>query len=185
MRARAGCGKPFGSPRSGPLRRFLLEDQQAARQLFLRLVTPGEGQEDTRARAAMPSEPGAAQDRRAICWPADTAIGDRIGPRRTADGGSRPRGADPHLAASRGNGSMPTGRSCARARRSCKPRPTGSRTADATICCCPPASNLSAHAPCLPILATSPLTTSRSSSRCHRRARRPSARKKRGRARAR
>ena len=33
------------------------EDQQAARQLFLRLVTPGEGQEDTRARAAMPAEP--------------------------------------------------------------------------------------------------------------------------------
>jgi len=32
-------------------------DQQAARQLFLQLVTPGEGQEDTRARAAMPSEP--------------------------------------------------------------------------------------------------------------------------------
>jgi WD40 repeat protein len=33
------------------------EDQQAARQLFLRLVTPGEGKEDTRARAAMPIEP--------------------------------------------------------------------------------------------------------------------------------
>ena len=33
------------------------DDQQAARQLFLRLVTPGEGQEDTRARAAMPAEP--------------------------------------------------------------------------------------------------------------------------------
>jgi WD40 repeat protein len=33
------------------------EDQQAARQLFLRLVTPGEGQEDTRARAEMPAEP--------------------------------------------------------------------------------------------------------------------------------
>jgi WD40 repeat protein/energy-coupling factor transporter ATP-binding protein EcfA2 len=33
------------------------EDQRAARRLFLRLVTPGEGQEDTRARAAMPSEP--------------------------------------------------------------------------------------------------------------------------------
>jgi Tol biopolymer transport system component len=30
------------------------DDQQAARQLFLRLVTPGEGKEDTRARAAMP-----------------------------------------------------------------------------------------------------------------------------------
>jgi WD40 repeat protein len=33
------------------------QDQQVARRLFLRLVTPGEGQEDTRARAAMPSEP--------------------------------------------------------------------------------------------------------------------------------
>jgi hypothetical protein len=33
------------------------EDQQAARHLFLRLVTPGEGKEDTRARAAMPLEP--------------------------------------------------------------------------------------------------------------------------------
>jgi energy-coupling factor transporter ATP-binding protein EcfA2 len=33
------------------------EDQHAAQQLFLRLVTPGEGQEDTRARAAMPAEP--------------------------------------------------------------------------------------------------------------------------------
>jgi CHASE2 domain-containing sensor protein len=31
-------------------------DQQAARKLFLRLVVPGEGQEDTRARAAMPKE---------------------------------------------------------------------------------------------------------------------------------
>ena len=31
-------------------------DQQAARQLFLRLVTPGEGQEDTRARAPMPQD---------------------------------------------------------------------------------------------------------------------------------
>jgi energy-coupling factor transporter ATP-binding protein EcfA2 len=32
------------------------DDQQVARQLFLRLVTPGEGQEDTRARAEMPEE---------------------------------------------------------------------------------------------------------------------------------
>jgi tetratricopeptide (TPR) repeat protein len=30
------------------------QDQQVARQLFLRLVTPGEGNQDTRARAAMP-----------------------------------------------------------------------------------------------------------------------------------
>jgi tetratricopeptide (TPR) repeat protein/energy-coupling factor transporter ATP-binding protein EcfA2 len=35
--------------------RLSSEDQIAARQLFLRLVTPGEGQEDTRARAAMPT----------------------------------------------------------------------------------------------------------------------------------
>jgi hypothetical protein len=34
--------------------RLSLEHQRAAKQLFLRLVTPGEGQEDTRARAAMP-----------------------------------------------------------------------------------------------------------------------------------
>src|SRR4029077_15729368 len=33
------------------------DEQKAARALFLRLVTPGEGQEDTRARAAMPAEP--------------------------------------------------------------------------------------------------------------------------------
>jgi WD40 repeat protein len=32
-------------------------DQDAARKLFLRLVTPGEGQEDTRARADMPLDP--------------------------------------------------------------------------------------------------------------------------------
>jgi formylglycine-generating enzyme required for sulfatase activity len=32
------------------------QDQQTARRLFLRLVTPGEGQEDTRARAPMPAE---------------------------------------------------------------------------------------------------------------------------------
>ena len=33
------------------------EDQQAARRLFLRLVIPGESQEDTRVRVAMPEEP--------------------------------------------------------------------------------------------------------------------------------
>src|SRR5262249_19648813 len=33
------------------------EDQRAAPKLFLRLVTPGVGQEDTRARAPMPDEP--------------------------------------------------------------------------------------------------------------------------------
>jgi energy-coupling factor transporter ATP-binding protein EcfA2 len=33
------------------------DDQDAARKLFLRLVTPGEGQEDTRARAIVPDEP--------------------------------------------------------------------------------------------------------------------------------
>jgi WD40 repeat protein len=33
------------------------DDQQAARKLFLRLVTPGEGQEDTRARTTISDEP--------------------------------------------------------------------------------------------------------------------------------
>jgi hypothetical protein len=43
---------------AGTFEALSADDQQAARQgLFLRLVTPGEGQEDTRARAAMPSEP--------------------------------------------------------------------------------------------------------------------------------
>src|SRR5271155_5655722 len=31
--------------------------QDAARRLFLRLVTPGEGQEDTRARSLLPDDP--------------------------------------------------------------------------------------------------------------------------------
>ncbi len=46
---RVTAERAFGALSSG--------DQQAARRLFLRLVTPGEGQEDTRARAAMPVEP--------------------------------------------------------------------------------------------------------------------------------
>ena len=49
-------------------------DKQAARQFFLRLVTPGEGQEDTRARAAMPTEPAqrrsssSSPGRESGCW---------------------------------------------------------------------------------------------------------------------
>jgi energy-coupling factor transporter ATP-binding protein EcfA2 len=58
---------PFSYERSGGVQRAIRttaernfellsdQDQLAARQLFLRLVTPGEGQEDTRARAAMPT----------------------------------------------------------------------------------------------------------------------------------
>ena len=46
-------------------------DQRAARQLFLRLVTPGEGQEDTRARAVMPAE---TQQRRIV----DQFAGQRV-----------------------------------------------------------------------------------------------------------
>jgi hypothetical protein len=62
------------------------EEQKAARQLFLRLVTPGEGQEDTRARSELPSEP------------ADEAAGDRIGPGIATHGGGRTRSPDPDLA---------------------------------------------------------------------------------------
>ena len=66
------------------------EDQQAARKLFLHLVTPGEGQEDTRARAAMPAEETSSQDCPAVCRAADAASGDRLRPRGAADGGSGP-----------------------------------------------------------------------------------------------
>ena len=37
--------------------RLTLTQQDAARRLFLRLVTPGEGQEDTRARSLIPDDP--------------------------------------------------------------------------------------------------------------------------------
>jgi len=46
---------------------------------------------------------------------------------------------------------------------------------DVTTCCCPPVSNWNAHAPCLPIPATSAPMTSRNSSCCHRRARKEEA----------
>ena len=63
-----GCDEDSGNCRIGGVREAIrltaertfdalsADDQQVARQLFLRLVTPGEGQEDTRARAAMPLE---------------------------------------------------------------------------------------------------------------------------------
>jgi hypothetical protein len=35
--------------------------QKAARRLFVSLVTPGEGQEDTRARVTVPDEPAMAE----------------------------------------------------------------------------------------------------------------------------
>ena len=56
MRDRAACGRRFALTAERTFDALSSEDQQAARQLFLRLVTPGEGQEDTRARAAMPAD---------------------------------------------------------------------------------------------------------------------------------
>ena len=44
--------------------------QQAARRLFVSLVTPGEGQEDTRARATVPDEPAMAEVVREFSDPA-------------------------------------------------------------------------------------------------------------------
>jgi hypothetical protein len=41
----------------GAYERLTPAQQEAARRLFLRLVTPGEGQEDTRARSVMPDDP--------------------------------------------------------------------------------------------------------------------------------
>ena len=44
--------------------------RQAARRLFVSLVTPGEGQEDTRARATVPDEPAMAEVVREFSDPA-------------------------------------------------------------------------------------------------------------------
>jgi hypothetical protein len=76
------------------------EDKHAARQLFLRLVTPGEGQEDTRVRAAMPVDQAQRKIVEQFASQRIRLLGDRIRPRRTPDGGGCARGADPHLAAS-------------------------------------------------------------------------------------
>jgi hypothetical protein len=42
---------------SRPTSKATPAQKEAARRLFLRLVTPGEGQEDTRARSAIPDDP--------------------------------------------------------------------------------------------------------------------------------
>ena len=57
MRARAGCEKPFGSRRSGPLRRFLPRISRPRASSSFGWSRRAKGQEDTRARAAMPAEP--------------------------------------------------------------------------------------------------------------------------------
>jgi energy-coupling factor transporter ATP-binding protein EcfA2 len=135
------------------------EDQQAARQLFLRLVTPGEGQEDTRARAAMPSEP---MQRRIV----DQFAGPRTRLLVTGqDRAGRPIVEVAHEALIRTwpdyvGGSMPTGRSCARGRRFCKPRPSGNNTGDARICCCLRGFNSSGRGRFSQSVATWPLVTS-------------------------
>jgi hypothetical protein len=147
------------------------KDQQAARQLFLRLVTPGEGKQDTKARAAMPSEPTQLK-----------IIEEFAGPRTRLlvtgfDRARRPTVEVAHETLIRTwprlvTGSMPTGKSCVRGRRCCKPRPTGGRTANGATCCCLQACNLSERAPCLLIPAISPPTISRTLSHGHRRVRR-------------
>jgi MinD-like ATPase involved in chromosome partitioning or flagellar assembly/energy-coupling factor transporter ATP-binding protein EcfA2 len=75
------------------------EDQQAARQLFLRLVTPGEGAGGQPRPRGDAYRPDAAQDCGDICRAGDTAIGDGIGPCGAANSRGRPRGTDPDLAA--------------------------------------------------------------------------------------
>ena len=47
--------------------RLTLSQKDAARRLFLRLVTPGEGQADTRARSAIPDDPSSATS--SVCSP--------------------------------------------------------------------------------------------------------------------
>jgi energy-coupling factor transporter ATP-binding protein EcfA2 len=67
-------------------------DQQVARQLFLRLVTPGEGQEDTRARAAMPVDEAQrcsgvwlSQRAQRVCCERSVACLDEYSANRTSD----------------------------------------------------------------------------------------------------
>ena len=146
---------------------FPATDKQAARQLFLRLVTPGEGQEDTRARAAMPTEPA---QRRIV----EQFAGPRIRLLVTGlDRASRPTVTVAHEALIRSwpllrDGSMQVVRNSAPAERSSRRRPNGRRTTSARTCCCPPVSSSSGGARCWQIPATSLSPMSRSSSRSRR-----------------
>jgi hypothetical protein len=112
---------------------FPSDDQQAARKLFLRLVTPGEGQEDTRARASMPTEADQLK------------IIEQFSDQRTRllvtglDQAKHPIVEVAHEALIRSgskNGSMRTGRSCGRAQPSYKPRPIGKDPGEPPICFC-------------------------------------------------
>ena len=121
------------------------DDQQAARQLFLRLVTPGEGQEDTRARAAMPAD----QAQRKI-------VEQFAGPRTRLlvtglDRAARPTVEVAHEALIRTwprlRQWIDANREKLRARAAVlQAKAEWEQRADATICCCPPAFNLSARA---------------------------------------
>jgi hypothetical protein len=51
-----GVGEAIRNTAERTFTALSVDDQEAARQLFLRLVIPGEGQEDTRARGEMPTE---------------------------------------------------------------------------------------------------------------------------------
>ena len=64
------------------------DDQQKARRLFLRLVTPGEGQEDTRARAAIPEEPTQRKIIDRFAGPKIRLLVTGFRPRTPRDGGT-------------------------------------------------------------------------------------------------
>ena len=76
-----GGGRRGGRDRKdggGRLRGLTPAQQEAARRLFLRLVTPGEGQEDTRARSAIPDDPQQRDIINLFSNPQDPAVGDRL-----------------------------------------------------------------------------------------------------------
>ncbi len=65
-----GVGGAIGTRAEQIYERLDEAQRQAARRLFVSLVTPGEGQEDTRARATIPDEPAMAEVVREFSDPA-------------------------------------------------------------------------------------------------------------------
>ena len=154
------------------------EEQNAARRVFLRLVTPGEGREDTRARSVMPDDP---VQRRVVERFADPnlrllvtgseALPLLVGSIAPADatppgGGVRATVDVAHEALIRTWPQLrswwtPTVRSCVRARSYYSRNASGRRRGRTSNTCYLPAFNWNAAGRCWPIQATSRSTTSR------------------------
>jgi energy-coupling factor transporter ATP-binding protein EcfA2 len=146
-------------------------DQQAARRLFLLLVTPGEGKEDTRVRAVIPVDSAQRKIVEQFTGPRTRLL---VTGRDRAD---RPTVEVAHEALIRtwprlpgrvyAVGSMPTEISCVHARLYCDLRPSGRNRGSAMICCCLQVFRSIVHTLCSESLATCLLTTFKSLLRSH------------------